>query len=412
MRNNLEFGGLPEESGLPPSGTAQEAGYQFPPEYAPLPEEFPRNPVTDPDPKLEFPYMPPEHPERAPGSVPEKEKSTLKRLLVAILALTGVSTAAFSIPTNTDSALPKPETETVEKSDGLISNALDALADPVQALNDAAGELGDSQFLDDPYADVWDGKLLVRLSPWTGDGISVCFLEDGTGFWLSEESVGILKWYGTDIGDVLYTGYAALYNVSEDGGSLSMSAEELDDSDQIFTIGERRVEGRVDLDRIVLSAWLSNPLENRTVRYFPSEEDSDADLPEVSDWLALEPAEILEAETWYPTESDDTGVSSILFRKDGTVLLTVGNAEVKAIWREPEDDTKSLWMTIVDSEDSDVLTVHPDVNRTISAYGGLRFIVAYREYGPAVLFWDSFADGLLGYREFLPKSVLENLMHD
>lgn len=144
MRNNLEYGSLPDEFGASGSDTAATGDYLLPPEYYPLPREFPVNPPTDPDPVLEFPYVPPEHPERVPGFVPEKGTSTMKRLLISILAVTGVSTAAFSLPVSDADVSSEPETSLVENAEDFVDDALDALSDPLQALTDAAADTGDA----------------------------------------------------------------------------------------------------------------------------------------------------------------------------------------------------------------------------------------------------------------------------
>lgn len=280
-------------------------------EFSPPPEEFPRRSeeyeraALTPTPEECVRPAASVTPEEfaAPPAPPAKRKaSSFRNLIVAILALTAVTSAA--------GVGRKPVTPVSVEASAIVSLAsVPAPATP------------------DPLAGLTDAQILLQYGTWAaGCGVTATFRPDGTGWWYDGHTYGLLTWTADAAGHVSYTGSATnFYNppiaYDQDGNETSPESS--------YT-----ASGAVTVSRDGPEITLENPLNAPCTLYAPGTDDSGA---WIADWAGKPMREVLAGALWVPADGLTDGIQSIETRADGTLLLTLDGQTAEAS-REDQGD--------------------------------------------------------------------------
>ena len=204
-----------------------------------------------------------------------------------------------------------------------------------------------------PVAPPSDAELLVQYGTWEADGISVTFLEDGTGYFISGSDNALLTWTENENGQVEYHAAAAYtytvdYAADPDAGNVIAPY-----SENTLPYGNEGtlsvVKGAISVDAGRLTASLDDPFERNTAQYTASK-NGRYDSP-LAEWTGKTGAEILSAATgtWIPLDGPNLPVSSLTFSPDGSCRTVIqGNTAILSdpdlhsynpyIWLEGEEE--------------------------------------------------------------------------
>lgn len=248
------------------------------------------------------------------------------------------------------------------------------------------------QLEEDIYAGISDAQLLVSFSPWQGEGISVCFVQGGGGWWQKGREYGILRWSERTDGSVAYSGHAMPANVDFSGTDSSNDI----DSDEIFFLNYREVSGTAKPERGELSLSIDNPLGSTCMSYAPG---SGGAQSEILEWLNRSDEEVIGFGDWRIPEEKIYGgaqITGIYPREDGSFEVEINGASPVSCSCIPSESRGDGWYALVTEENgipgtegSQFTVTFADGMKT-SVNNGLSFAIIYLDGKPCIAFFDPF----------------------
>lgn len=161
-----------------------------------------------------------------------------------------------------------------------------------------------------------DAEILVRYGTWEGNGISVTFLEDGNGYYITDRDDAFLTWSETKDGQVVVRSVALLEDrhtqITEDGKTGDVS----------FALKPNNlVDAPVKVDAKALSIVLDNPLKIDCTEYRAHglADPSKRYVSPLEAWIGMTEKEILTSGTgtWSLPDRAPVHGASLIPRPDG-----------------------------------------------------------------------------------------------